>query len=129
MGVYVDNSKSAYSGKRRPPTSRCSPRSRAGNVDVLVAYSSDRIYRRLGDLERLVDELGSTQVATVRVGGSDLTHGGQRMTARILQQRRAAEPRSVAGASSAYEQRRAPRCRTSAAIDAGYRDASALVEG
>lgn len=130
VGVYVDNSKSAYSGKRRPAYEQMLAEIRAGNVDVLVAYSSDRIYRRLGDLERLVDELGSTQVATVKSGRVDLTTADGRMTARILGSvgQHESEKRGER-VKRAYEQRRAQGKNVGGYRRFGYtKDASALVE-
>jgi site-specific DNA recombinase len=57
-----------------------------GEVDALVVYHSDRLYRRMADLERLVDAIERNQVdvRTAAAGVIDLTTASGRMTARIL---------------------------------------------
>ena len=49
VGVHVDNSKERLLRQAPPAYEQMLAEIRAGNVDVLVAYSSDRIYWRLGD--------------------------------------------------------------------------------
>lgn len=82
--VFIDNSVSAFSGRKRPEYDRMMAAAKDGNVEVIVTYAADRLYRRLADLERLVTELGDIHVETVRSGEVDLTTADGRMTARIL---------------------------------------------
>lgn len=84
VGVYIDNDRSAYSGKRRPAFEDMLTAVQAGGIDVVICWAADRLYRRLNDLERLVDDLGGVQVATVKSGRVDLSTADGRMTARIL---------------------------------------------
>jgi site-specific DNA recombinase len=83
VGVFVDNNKSAMHGKR-PEYDRLLAAVRAGAVDGILVYSSDRLYRRLSDLETLVDELSGLQVATVSSGEVDLSTADGRLHARLL---------------------------------------------
>lgn len=83
-GEYVDNSVSAMSRKPRPEYGRMMQAVTAGDVDVIVVWAVDRLYRRLTDLEQLVDQLGSTKVATVKSGQVDLSTADGRTMARIL---------------------------------------------
>jgi site-specific DNA recombinase len=83
VGHYVDNSQSAMTG-RRPEYRRLLADVEAGLVDVIVAWSADRLYRRMSDLEQLVDTLGGTRVETVKSGDIDLTTADGRMVARLL---------------------------------------------
>ncbi|MFE6969563.1 recombinase family protein [Isoptericola sp. NPDC057653] len=84
--VLVDNDVSAHARKTRPNYQRLVDLLKAGEVDAVVAWHSDRLYRRLVDLEALVDLLESSavQVATVRSGLVDLTTASGRFQARIL---------------------------------------------
>lgn len=84
VGVYIDNDRSAYTGKRRPAFEDMLTAVQAGGIDVVICWAADRLYRRLNDLERLVDDLGGVQVATVKSGRVDLSTADGRMTARIL---------------------------------------------
>ncbi|MEZ5115030.1 MAG: recombinase family protein [Candidatus Nanopelagicales bacterium] len=83
VGEYVDNNRSAMTGKR-PQYARLLDDVESGGIDVVVVWSADRLYRRLADLEELVDRLGRTKVATVMSGDVDLSTADGRMTARIL---------------------------------------------
>lgn len=47
-------------------------------------WATDRLYRRLRDLQRLVDELGSTPVIAVRSGDVDLSTADGKLHARML---------------------------------------------
>ena len=84
VGTYVDNDVSAYSGKRRPAYEDMLAAVDRGEIDVILAYSADRVYRRIKDLERLVDKLGRVGVVTIKSGDVDLSTADGRMTARIL---------------------------------------------
>jgi len=84
--VYVENSVSASSGDPRPEYDRLLDDLATGHIDGLVAYHPDRLYRRLQDLEALIDaiEVSGAPVATVTAGEIDLTTASGRMIARQL---------------------------------------------
>lgn len=84
--VYVDNDISATSGKPRPEYRRMLAVIERGEVDVIVAWAPDRIYRRLADLEELIAIIDKRNVAirTVKAGEFDLSTGMGKMLARIL---------------------------------------------
>jgi DNA invertase Pin-like site-specific DNA recombinase len=81
---YVDNNKSAFSGARRPEYERLLDDVEAGRIDVVVVWASDRLYRRLADLEKLVDALQGVEVATCHSGEVNLDSADGRMHARML---------------------------------------------
>lgn len=84
--VYVDNDVSATSGKPRPEYRRMLADIERGDIDGVVVWSPDRLYRRAADLETLVPviERHEVQVRTVKAGDLDLTSAYGRMIARIL---------------------------------------------
>lgn len=84
--VIIDNDMSAYRRKPRPGFERLVGMLRAGDVGAVLAYSTDRLYRRGADLERLVDLLEGTgvNVHTVAAGSVDLSTASGRMVARML---------------------------------------------
>ncbi|HVV37964.1 MAG TPA: recombinase family protein [Acidimicrobiales bacterium] len=84
--VLVDNDMSAYAKRRRPQFERLVDMLDNREVDAVVVYHSDRLYRRTRDLERLVDviEGGNTTVHTVAAGLVDLSTASGRMVARML---------------------------------------------
>ena len=86
VGEYKDNDISAYSGKRRPGFEALLSAMEDGEVDVLVCWHVDRLYRGLADLERLIDaaETGGVQIRTVNSGDLDLSTSAGRMISRIL---------------------------------------------
>lgn len=83
VGLYVDSSQSAMTGKR-PQYRRLLADVEAGLVDAILVWSADRLYRKLSDLEQLVDTLGSTRVITMKSGTVDLANADGRMVARLL---------------------------------------------
>jgi DNA invertase Pin-like site-specific DNA recombinase len=85
--VYSDNDLSAYSGKPRPGWDRLLADLEAHRIDAVVAYSASRMYRRLADLQRLIDLSngnGGVEIATVVSGKVDLSTADGRMLAGIL---------------------------------------------
>jgi site-specific DNA recombinase len=85
--VIVDNDVSAFDRRRvRPGWRDVVTMIKSGDLDVLVAWHTDRLYRRLADLEELVTLIEQNNVAihTVTSGDLDLTTASGRMTARIL---------------------------------------------
>ena len=83
-GVYCDNSISAYSGAKRPAFEKMISDVKDGHVGTVVVWATDRLYRRLTDLERLCDTLGEVPVLAVKSGDVDLSTADGRMHARIL---------------------------------------------
>lgn len=84
--VYRDNDISATSGKPRPAYLKLLDDLRGGHIDAIIAWHPDRLYRKLGDLEDLIDAADKANVTfrTVRAGEFDLATGTGRMLARIL---------------------------------------------
>ncbi|MET4003861.1 DNA invertase Pin-like site-specific DNA recombinase [Arthrobacter sp. UYCu511] len=58
--VEVDNSISAYSGKPRPAYMRMVEAIKRGEVDIVIAWQLDRLYRRMKDLEAYIDLVEET---------------------------------------------------------------------
>jgi site-specific DNA recombinase len=83
----VDNDVSAFDTRRsRPGWKRLIELVRTGEASAILAWHTDRLYRRLTDLEALATLLESHPVAihTVQSGDLDLSTAAGRMTARIL---------------------------------------------
>lgn len=85
-GVFVDDDRSAYSGKPRPAYKAMKEAVASGDVDVVVAWHPDRITRHPRELEDLIDllESTSTTVRTCQTGPVDLATAAGRMAARIV---------------------------------------------
>lgn len=84
--IYTDNDISASSGKARPEYRRMLKAVETGEVEAVVAWAPDRLYRKLADLEELITTIegaGAT-LATVKAGEFDLSTALGRMIARIL---------------------------------------------
>jgi site-specific DNA recombinase len=86
--VYVDNDISATSGKPRPGYRKMLDDIKGGQLDAIVAWHSDRLYRRVVDLVELVDIVKEydLQIATARSGEVDLTTPTGRLIAGMLAQ-------------------------------------------
>lgn len=84
--IYVDNDISASSGKVRPQYRAMLDAIKAGEIGAVVVWHSDRLYRKLRDLEELIEvaESKSITIRTVRAGEFDLGTPTGRMLARIL---------------------------------------------
>jgi site-specific DNA recombinase len=85
LDVYTDNdvSASAFTRKARPAYAAMLEAVKAGDVDAIVAWHFDRLYRRPRELEDLIDVAERVTVATLH-GDYDLTSSDGRMHARIL---------------------------------------------
>jgi DNA invertase Pin-like site-specific DNA recombinase len=85
VDTYDDNDTSAYNGDVRKDFERLLTDIRAGRINAILCWHPDRLYRRVKDLERLVEitERG-VQIATVNAGDIDLSTSSGRMNARIL---------------------------------------------
>lgn len=84
--VYTDNDVSATSGKPRPEYRRLLDAIERGELDAVVAWAPDRLYRKLADLEELLEVMEGHNIAikTCRLGDFDLSTPLGRMIARIL---------------------------------------------
>lgn len=84
--VYVDDDRSAYSGKPRPQYNRMLQAIKDGTIDALIAWHPDRLHRSPVELEEFIALVESTgaAVATVQSGSWDLTTPSGRMTARVV---------------------------------------------
>lgn len=82
--VLIDNDISAYSGKRRPAWEKLLETMKSGGTDVVVAYHTDRLYRRVIDLLPLLDAAKGVELATVTSGDLDLSTPSGRATATIF---------------------------------------------
>lgn len=83
-GVYCDNSISAYSGAPRPAFERLLEDVRAGHVDTVLVWATDRLYRRMGDLLRIIEALRDVPVVAVKSGRIDLSTADGRAYAKIV---------------------------------------------
>lgn len=86
--LFIDNDISATSGKARPEYRRMLAAVDAGEIDAIVAWHPDRLYRKVPDLGDLVDvcKRNSTQISTVRAGVVDLSTPSGRLIAGLLAQ-------------------------------------------
>ena len=84
--VLVDNDISAYSGKVRPGFESLLDEMKRGEIDALICWHTDRLYRSMKDLERLIEiaEAEKISIRTVQGGELDLSTSAGRMVARIL---------------------------------------------
>lgn len=84
--IFEDNDRSAYSGKPRPAFEAMLAEARNGTFAYVLAFAADRLFRRMADLLRVVDELSPyAEIATVTGGGRiDLNTAEGRMHAKML---------------------------------------------
>jgi site-specific DNA recombinase len=83
---FDDNDLSAFNGKRRPGFEELLAAMNRGDIDVLVCWHIDRLYRSIKDLVRLIDaaKVHNVTIRTVRAGDLDLSTSAGRMLATIL---------------------------------------------
>lgn len=106
--VLVDNDLSATTGKRRPAFDTLLELIRRGEVDTIVVWHTDRLYRLPRDLEPIIDLAESRKLRFLTVASSeiDLNTASGRMVARMLAAASAAEVEHKAERQrSANEQR------------------------
>ncbi|MDK8764088.1 recombinase family protein [Corynebacterium sp. MSK218] len=87
VDVLEDNDISAFDRKKkRPAYEQLLDMARRGDMDVIVAWHTDRLYRRVADLSTIVDACNTTgvDVETVQGGELDLSTANGRMIAQIL---------------------------------------------
>lgn len=84
--VYVDDDRSAYSGKPRPGYQAMLTAVKNGEIDAILAWHPDRLHRSPRELEDFIDLLDASgcRVATVQAGEIDLATPAGRMTARVV---------------------------------------------
>jgi DNA invertase Pin-like site-specific DNA recombinase len=84
--VFVDDDRSAFSGKPRPGYLAMLERLELGDFGVIVAWHPDRLQRSPVELESFIDLLDRTRttVVTVQGGDYDLSTASGRMTARVV---------------------------------------------
>ncbi|HTX93667.1 MAG TPA: recombinase family protein [Mycobacterium sp.] len=82
----MDNDISAYCGKVRPGFESLLDEMKRGEIDPLICWHTDRLYRSMKDLERLIEiaEAAKISIRTVQGGELDLSTSAGRMVARIL---------------------------------------------
>lgn len=83
--TYDDNDISAFNGKERPGFEALMAEIQAGRVDTIICWHPDRLYRRVRDLQRLIEitEKG-VKIVSVNGGEIDLSNSTGRMMATIL---------------------------------------------
>lgn len=84
--VYVDNDLSASTGKPRPSYLRMLEDIKAGGVNAVVAWHTDRLTRRPQELEHLIElaDEHSVVFSTVKAGELDLSTSTGQFVARLL---------------------------------------------
>src|SRR4029077_11035227 len=83
---YDDNDPSAFNGKTRPGFEAMLDAMKAGQFGALLVWHTDRLYRSMKDLLRLIDIADANRVSikTVQGGDLDLSTSAGRMVAKIL---------------------------------------------
>ncbi len=86
VAIHVDNDISAYSGKTRPGFEALLDQMKLGEIDAVICWHTDRLYRSMKDLERLIEiaDAAGVSIRTVQGGEIDLSTSAGRMVARIL---------------------------------------------
>jgi len=86
VSVHTDNDLSAYSGKPRPAYRAMLREIEAGEVDVVLAWHTDRLHRSVTELEEYASLSDAHGVAThtVKAGHLDLATSSGRLVARLL---------------------------------------------
>lgn len=84
--AFDDNDISAYSGKRRPGFEAMLEAMKEGEIDALLCWHTDRLYRNMKDLERVIEiaDANRIEIRSVQGGTLDLSTSAGRMVARIL---------------------------------------------
>jgi DNA invertase Pin-like site-specific DNA recombinase len=81
---FDDNDQSAYNGTR-PGFERLLAAVKHGHIDAIICWHPDRLYRRMGDLQRLVEITDrGVEIRTCNGGDLDLSNATGKMLARIV---------------------------------------------
>jgi site-specific DNA recombinase len=118
VAEFDDNDLSAYSGKTRPGFEALLAAMKRGEIGALICWHTDRLYRSMKDLERLIDvaDAARVQIRTVQGGDLDLSNSAGRMVARILG--------SVARQESEHKGERQVRANTQKALAGHWQTAN-----
>jgi site-specific DNA recombinase len=83
---YDDNDLSAFNGKKRPGFEAMLTDMAEGKFDALIVWHTDRLYRSMKDLLRLIEiaDAHRINIKTVQGGDLDLSTSAGRMVAKIL---------------------------------------------
>jgi DNA invertase Pin-like site-specific DNA recombinase len=86
VATFTDNDISAYSGKHRPGYKALLDSMKAGDIDGVLAWHTDRLHRSMVELESYVSASEAHNVAThtVKAGMVDLATPSGRLVARQL---------------------------------------------
>lgn len=87
VGTFVDNDVSASKGIVRPEFERMMTMVRAGQIDVIVPWVLDRLYRSVSELEQLIslaESLSGLRIESAEGGNFDLNSPEGRGFARIV---------------------------------------------
>jgi site-specific DNA recombinase len=82
VAVFSDNDISAYSGKKRPGFEKLMAAIARGEIDTIIVWHPDRLYRRVKDLLRITES--GVSIVSVTGGDLDLSTPTGRMVATIL---------------------------------------------
>ncbi|HTY31206.1 recombinase family protein, partial [Mycobacterium sp.] len=81
---FDDNDLSAFNGTR-PGFERLLDAVKHGQIDAIICWHPDRLYRRMADLQRLVEITDrGVEIRTVNGGDLDLSNATGKMLARIV---------------------------------------------
>ena len=72
---FDDNDISAYSGKTRPGFEAMLAAMKAGEFDALICWHTDRLYRNMADLERVIEIADANRIEIRTVQGGTLDFG------------------------------------------------------
>ncbi|OBG58884.1 MULTISPECIES: recombinase family protein [unclassified Mycobacterium] len=82
---FEDNDVSAFTGAERKGFERLLTAVKHGQVDAIICWHPDRLYRRVADLQRLVEITDrGVEIRTVNGGDLDLSNATGKMLARIV---------------------------------------------
>ena len=82
---YSDNDISAFDGSARPGFERMLDAIKRGEINAIICWQPDRLYRSMKDLERLIEITDrGIEIRSVNGGDLDLSNSTGRMLARIL---------------------------------------------
>src|SRR5262245_50873889 len=71
VDVYIDDDKSAYSGKPRPDYTRLCDDLKSGVIDAVIVWDVDRLHRSPRELEDFVTLIEATGAVVASVSGGD----------------------------------------------------------
>jgi site-specific DNA recombinase len=86
VATYDDNDFSAFSGKKRPGFEAMLDAMKRREFDAIICWHTDRLFRSLRDLVRLIDATkdAAVSIKTVNSGDLDLSTSTGRMVATLL---------------------------------------------